>query len=151
MSSRGQGVSPHMDLPLANWSSEVSEFTLQKEFTFAGSLTCFLEIVSSVSAEVTYQEIIESVARDVYNLDGEVKVSATGNELFAYFTFNGIKYEQTHLFVEISKKSLAHLTVHSKISNVEIEKLSQYIETLKIDMKYSSDTQDFDLLSFKLI
>jgi hypothetical protein len=137
--------------PVVDWEHDVSVFSMHKDFVFGKKLDCRLEIVNCVFSVESYSEIVEAIARDVYSVEGDVKVSETEYEVFTTFKFDGVEHEQTHILEELSPNSVAHLTVFSKVDESHMESLRRYIKSLVARTEVSKATQNLDLLSFSLV
>jgi hypothetical protein len=140
-----------MNSPVVSWAEDVSTFSMQKDFVFGEDLNCCLELLYSALTPESYSEIVEAIARDVYNVDGEVFVSETEYEVFTRFKFDGVEHNQSHIFVELTSTSVAHLTVFSKILEKDGEGLRNFLKSLVARSKVSNETRNLDMLSYALI
>ena len=140
-----------LDPPVVNWTSDSTEFTVQKDFVFGVDLTCCIEVINCSFSLENYSEIVEAIAREVFELDGEVNISESGDEVLTSFEFEGAMKTQTHLFLELSPNSVAHLTVFSKVLESQGESLKRYLKSLEIQTKVLDESQNLDLLSFSLV
>ena len=136
--------------PVVDWAEEGSESSFQKDFVYAGELTCLLEVVHCNLSIANFSALVESIARDVYNVEGEVSISESGDEIFTRFTFDGVIHEQTHIFAEQADTLVAHLTVFSKINAPQVDLLKEFLKTLTIKVDVPNDTKNLDSLSFSL-
>lgn len=142
----GLGINP----PVVDWANEDSELSLQKDFIFAGDLKCCLEVVHCDLSIANFSELVESVARDVYNVEGELSISDTADEIFTKFKFDGVNHEQTHIFVELDPKSVAHLTVFSRINATQADSLREFVNSLIVKTSILPDTKNLDSLTFSV-
>ena len=142
----GLGINP----PVVDWANEDSEPSLQKDFIFAGDLKCCLEVVHCDLSIANFSELVESIARDVYNVEGEVSISDTADEIFTKFIFDGVIHEQTHIFVEIDAKSVAHLTVFSRINALQADSLREFANSLIVKTNILPETKNLDSLTFSI-
>ena len=140
-----------MNPPVVNWCEDPSEISAQKDFIFGENLDCRLELRYGGLTVESYSEIVESIARDVYNVDGEVNVAEEEYEVLTSFKFDGVEHNQTHIFVELSSNSVAHLTVFSRILENDGDSLRTFLKSLAANSKISNETKNLDMLSFALI
>ncbi len=151
MKSSGLQVGLDLNPPVVDWSHDISEFSMQKDFVFGGKLECRLEVINCELSVENYSEIVEAIARDVFSVEGEVNVSDTEYEVVTTFKFDGVSHEQTHILVDLSTNSVGHLTVFSKVDESQSESLRSYVTSLVARTEVSGETQNLDLLSFRLV
>jgi hypothetical protein len=140
-----------LNSPVVTWSDDVSDFSMQKDFVFGGMLNCCLELLYCSLNSENYSEIVETIARDVFNVDGEVNVSEAEYEVVTSFKFGGVEHNQTHIFAELTTTTVAHLTVFSNILETDGELLRTFLNSLITKAKVLDDTRSLDMLSFALI
>ena len=151
MTSRGPQEGLNLNSPVVTWSEDISDFSMQKDFVFGKKLDCCLELLHCPLTPENYFEIVEAIARNVFNVEGEVNVSEAEYEVFTSFKFDGVEHNQIHIFVELTSTSTAHLTVFSKSLENHGDSLRSFLKSLVAKPMILSDTKNFDMLSFALI